>query len=371
MGDRLSDDGDHARLARRPSAALRRRLEPLAHRASSKGAIYGALFIGFILIAAFVLRVPGAETVLRRGALLSGPLVGALLFPLGMTVVGSADGTPPFFGRLRAAYHDPRAPVARRSSRALASRSPMRPISPPSTAARGFSRCSRSARSPTAASISPSTPGAWSRGERTQAAELAALRARRRARRHGRAARSDGISTAPSSRSSSPNSGPTPTSIIGSSGRALGDFITYPIFNKYGIDQPRRGRRRGEAVLGRVGRGRHQLVARGAFVLDQLRAARRGAAAQPAADQEPGQPAGGRGPRRAGGARVALGPVDGPDHQLVPAPVAGSRPGTTRTARSASLVAIGADVDARARRTSAASACSCSSACSPTTGCAS
>ena len=28
-----------------------------------------------------------------------------------MTVVGSADGTPPFFGRLRAAYRDPRAPV--------------------------------------------------------------------------------------------------------------------------------------------------------------------------------------------------------------------------------------------------------------------
>ena len=28
-----------------------------------------------------------------------------------MTVVGSADGTPPFFGRLRAAYSDPRAAV--------------------------------------------------------------------------------------------------------------------------------------------------------------------------------------------------------------------------------------------------------------------
>ena len=37
----------------------------------------------------------------------------------------------------------------------------------------------------------------------------------------------------------------------------------------------------------------------------------------------------------AGGARVALGPVDGAGHQLVPAPVAGTRPGTIRMARSA------------------------------------
>ncbi len=76
-----------------------------------KGAIYGALFIGFILVAALVLRLPGAGTTLSRYALLAGPLFGALLFPLAMTVVGSADGTPPFFGRLKAAYRDPRAPV--------------------------------------------------------------------------------------------------------------------------------------------------------------------------------------------------------------------------------------------------------------------
>ena len=33
-------------------------------------------------------------------------MLGAALFPLAMTIVGSADGTPPFFGRLRAAYRD-------------------------------------------------------------------------------------------------------------------------------------------------------------------------------------------------------------------------------------------------------------------------
>ena len=36
VGDRLSDDRHRARLARRPAAALRRRLEPLAHGASSR-----------------------------------------------------------------------------------------------------------------------------------------------------------------------------------------------------------------------------------------------------------------------------------------------------------------------------------------------
>ncbi len=76
-----------------------------------KGAIYGALFIGFIRIAALVLLAPGAGPMLSAYSLVAGPLFGALLFPLAMTVVGSADGTPPFFGRLKAAYRNPRAPA--------------------------------------------------------------------------------------------------------------------------------------------------------------------------------------------------------------------------------------------------------------------
>ncbi len=73
-----------------------------------KGAIYGALFMGFILIAALILRAPGAEAFLDRAALVAGPIGGAILFPLGATILGSADGTPPFFGRLRRAYRNPR-----------------------------------------------------------------------------------------------------------------------------------------------------------------------------------------------------------------------------------------------------------------------
>ncbi len=76
-----------------------------------KGAIYGALFMGLILVAALILRVPGAPAFFDRGALIAGPLLGALLFPLGQTIVGSADGTPPFFGRLRVAYRDLRGPA--------------------------------------------------------------------------------------------------------------------------------------------------------------------------------------------------------------------------------------------------------------------
>ena len=76
-----------------------------------KGAIYGGLFMGFILIAAFILRAPGAASFLTRYSLGVGAVAGAVLFPLGMTVIGSADGTPPFFGRLKAAYRNPRAPA--------------------------------------------------------------------------------------------------------------------------------------------------------------------------------------------------------------------------------------------------------------------
>ena len=76
-----------------------------------KGAIYGALFMGFILVAALILRAPGAATILDRAALLIGPIGGAFAFPLAQTIMGSADGTAPFFGRLMRAYRDPRGPA--------------------------------------------------------------------------------------------------------------------------------------------------------------------------------------------------------------------------------------------------------------------
>ncbi|HVP99331.1 MAG TPA: glycosyl transferase family 36, partial [Roseiarcus sp.] len=76
-----------------------------------KGAIYGSLFIGFILIAALFLQAPYARELMSGFAFIVAPLIGALLFPLAATVVGSADGTPPFVGRLKAAYRNARAPA--------------------------------------------------------------------------------------------------------------------------------------------------------------------------------------------------------------------------------------------------------------------
>ena len=76
-----------------------------------KGAIYGALFMVFVLVTAPVLRAPGAAAFLSRYAFVAGPLAGAVLFPLAKTIIASADGTPPFLGRLMAAYRDPRGPA--------------------------------------------------------------------------------------------------------------------------------------------------------------------------------------------------------------------------------------------------------------------
>ena len=333
-----------------------------------KGAIYGALFIGFILIAAFVLRIPGAPAFFSAFALAVGPVLGAALFPLGMTVIGSADGTPPFFGRLRRAYRDPRAPVRGvvvGLGLALAYEANL-------AASDGGTRF-----------LVLAAIGALCYAGVDFGFDAYAVAAGERTKLQGWRLYALGAAL-----------GGLVAGALGwyfdtaqlhvviakfwayadvnyrLSGRQLGDFTTYPIFNKYGADQPRRGRRRRAAVLGRVGRGRHQLVARGAPVLDQLRAARRGPAAQPAADQDPPQPAGGRGPGRAGRARAALGPVDGADHQLVPAPVArselvqsGRRGPHGRRHRRRHRP--------RRRRRSGASASSCSSGCSPTTGCAS
>ena len=67
--------------------------------------------MGFILVAALILRAPGAATILDRAALLIGPIGGAFAFPLAQTIMGSADGTAPFFGRLKRAYGDPRGPA--------------------------------------------------------------------------------------------------------------------------------------------------------------------------------------------------------------------------------------------------------------------
>jgi cyclic beta-1,2-glucan synthetase len=73
-----------------------------------KGAIYGAIFMFLLLAIALPLRQPGFVAFVKANALVLSPLAGALAYPLIQTIVGSADGTPPFFGRLRTHYADPR-----------------------------------------------------------------------------------------------------------------------------------------------------------------------------------------------------------------------------------------------------------------------
>ncbi len=74
-----------------------------------KGAIYGGVFMFLVLVVALPLREPVFIAFVKSNALALAPLAGALIFPLIQTLVGSADGTPPFFGRLRKSYRDKRA----------------------------------------------------------------------------------------------------------------------------------------------------------------------------------------------------------------------------------------------------------------------
>ena len=73
-----------------------------------KGAIYGGVFMFLLLAMALPLREPAFVAFAKANAILLSPLLG-LAYPLIQTIVGSADGTPPFFGRLRKNYLDPRA----------------------------------------------------------------------------------------------------------------------------------------------------------------------------------------------------------------------------------------------------------------------
>ncbi len=74
-----------------------------------KGAIYGGMFMFVVLAVAAPLRDPGFVAFAKSYAHLVAPAAGALAFPFAQTLIGSADGTPPFFQRLFAAYRNPRA----------------------------------------------------------------------------------------------------------------------------------------------------------------------------------------------------------------------------------------------------------------------
>ncbi len=74
-----------------------------------KGAIYGGTFMFLLLVAALTLRQPGFTGLVSQQPFLVAAVGGMLLYPLIQTLVASADGTPPFFGRLAVSYRSPRA----------------------------------------------------------------------------------------------------------------------------------------------------------------------------------------------------------------------------------------------------------------------
>jgi cyclic beta-1,2-glucan synthetase len=75
---------------------------------ATKGFIYGGVFMAIVVAGAAVLSLPGLAPLSRAFPFGPGLIGGALLFPLALTVISSADGTPPFVGRLLANYRDPR-----------------------------------------------------------------------------------------------------------------------------------------------------------------------------------------------------------------------------------------------------------------------
>ena len=76
---------------------------------ATRGAIYGGVFMLLILGVSSPLRVGGVVAFTLAHARIIAPIAGAIAFPLAQTLIGSADGTAPFIGRLRAAYGDSRA----------------------------------------------------------------------------------------------------------------------------------------------------------------------------------------------------------------------------------------------------------------------
>ena len=277
--------------------------------------------MGLILIAALILSAPGAAAVLDGGALLIGPLLGALLFPLGQTIVGSADGTAPFFGRLSAAYRDPRGPargLVAGLGLALAYRANLAAYD---GGARFLAMAAIGALCYGGVDFAFDA-GSVIRGERRklQSWRLYALGVLL----GGLVAGALGwyFDT------------PQVHVVIDKfwayadvnyrlDGRKLGDFTTYPIFNKYGsinLGEVAGGVRLfwTESVAGVINWSLAAPLFSINYVL--LDAA---LAAKLASDQDAAEPGGRRRPGGAGGARVALGLVDGAGHQLVPAPVAG------------------------------------------------
>ena len=80
------------------------RLTAATRSGAAKGAMFGGVFMALLLLVAAFAQTPDAMAVLRASSWMGAALAGALLFPLGRTILESTDCTPPFPGRLRSAY---------------------------------------------------------------------------------------------------------------------------------------------------------------------------------------------------------------------------------------------------------------------------
>ena len=72
----------------------------------AKGAIYGAVFIALIMIAAAVIETPGFVDLVKAHLLISAAFGGALFLPFAQTLIASFDGAAPFFSRLIDSYRN-------------------------------------------------------------------------------------------------------------------------------------------------------------------------------------------------------------------------------------------------------------------------
>jgi cyclic beta-1,2-glucan synthetase len=90
---------------RRPTAAFS--IEHW-HAGLTRGAIYGGVFMLVIHVTAMFLAQPVLVDALVAHPLIGSALLGALVFPLGKTILESFDGSAPFFHRLPRAFVDPR-----------------------------------------------------------------------------------------------------------------------------------------------------------------------------------------------------------------------------------------------------------------------
>ena len=78
------------------------------HGGATKGLIYGGVFMAIVVVLASLLAIQGVVSLSQAIPAIPAILGGTLLFPLAQTLIASADGTPPFAGRLLASYRQPR-----------------------------------------------------------------------------------------------------------------------------------------------------------------------------------------------------------------------------------------------------------------------